>query len=79
MPCKHITADMDGTSSNPSSQVLVDGGSASASEVTWAGLFRCNSTPSPFQSLAKVLAVALRGNCRAPLLGSKTFGKAEMC
>eukprot|EP00439_Symbiodinium_sp_Y106_P004327 s3030_g1.t1 len=37
--------------------VLVDGGSASASEV---------------------LAVALRGNCRAPLLGSKTFGKAAV-
>ncbi|CAE7041926.1 ctpA [Symbiodinium natans] len=37
--------------------VLVDGGSASASEV---------------------LAVALRGNCRAPLLGSRTFGKAAV-
>eukprot|EP00933_Yihiella_yeosuensis_P036286 TRINITY_DN3001_c0_g2_i1.p1 TRINITY_DN3001_c0_g2~~TRINITY_DN3001_c0_g2_i1.p1 ORF type:complete len:531 (-),score=114.20 TRINITY_DN3001_c0_g2_i1:149-1528(-) len=37
--------------------VLVDGGSASASEV---------------------LAVALRGNCRAPLLGAKTYGKAKV-
>ncbi|CAJ1363807.1 unnamed protein product [Effrenium voratum] len=37
--------------------VLVDGGSASASEV---------------------LAVALRGNCRAPLLGQRSFGKAAV-
>lgn len=37
--------------------VLVDGGSASASEV---------------------LAVALRGNCRAPLLGARTYGKAAV-
>ncbi|CAK9110596.1 Carboxyl-terminal-processing peptidase 2, partial [Durusdinium trenchii] len=37
--------------------VLVDAGSASASEV---------------------LAVALRGNCRAPLIGSRTYGKAAV-
>eukprot|EP00438_Fugacium_kawagutii_P017497 Skav211855 [mRNA] locus=scaffold1622:175843:177441:- [translate_table: standard] len=37
--------------------VLVDAGSASASEV---------------------LAVALRGNCRAPLIGTRTYGKAAV-
>ena len=31
-----------------------------------------------FLSKSQVLAVALRGNCRAPLIGNKTYGKAAV-
>lgn len=51
--------EMSGTSGAAKEPLvlLVDGASASASEV---------------------LAVALRGNCRAPLLGARTYGKAAV-
>eukprot|EP00930_Biecheleria_cincta_P086889 TRINITY_DN76146_c0_g1_i1.p1 TRINITY_DN76146_c0_g1~~TRINITY_DN76146_c0_g1_i1.p1 ORF type:complete len:543 (-),score=114.38 TRINITY_DN76146_c0_g1_i1:26-1654(-) len=49
-------SDTSGVAKEPLA-VLVDGSSASASEV---------------------LAVALRGNCRAPLLGARTYGKAAV-